>query len=130
MGPFVDASNSAVLGGKISDLPENLIRNVLLTKLQILMQKSPQTKIVVAPSLQEFSHDFTFPQCALQASLLGDLHKVPLFNSFFLSIFLIEPHLLAKSRAVLDERGADRSFKCRCFAAIGLIRGLPKFPSK
>lgn len=60
----MDSENSAVRLGNLPDLPENLVRNVLSNKLQIFLNKSPSSKLLIIPSLQDLCHDNTFPQCS------------------------------------------------------------------
>lgn len=76
LGPFVDAENSAVQAGTLDALPEAALRP-LVSKLQVLLQRAPHTRLALVPSLQELGHDHVFPQCAYQPGLLGDLARAP-----------------------------------------------------
>lgn len=71
MGPFIDAENEAVRLGRLAEMPEALFRTQVMGKLAVLRQRCPQTKVLLVPALGELTHDYSLPQCAYQAPLLG-----------------------------------------------------------
>lgn len=77
LGPFVDANSESVRLGAVSDLPEALLKEAFMERIRSFSKRSPLTKVVLVPSLSDLTHDNTFPQCALPASLMGATDKVP-----------------------------------------------------
>ncbi len=57
-------------------MPEALFKNQITSKLIKFNQACPETKVVLVPSLEDLSHDYSFPQCAYQPPLVGDLAKI------------------------------------------------------
>ncbi|KIJ17926.1 hypothetical protein PAXINDRAFT_9860 [Paxillus involutus ATCC 200175] len=73
VGPFVDATNSRVKDGDLDDTPERLFQCQFTEKLQTFLIQSPETTILLVPSINDIISDHAvFPQCELGVEFSGD----------------------------------------------------------
>ena len=66
-GPFVDVDHSLFKAGAVDEYPEQIFRQQVLLRLTEFSENSPQTRIVLVPSLRDVvASEFIYPQSPLR----------------------------------------------------------------
>jgi hypothetical protein len=87
MGPFVDAENPLIKEEKVQDLPFQIFNREILQNVKTFLQASPQTKVILIPSLRDIFHDYSYPQSQFKAPdlppVIEFVLKIIFLNFFF-----------------------------------------------
>jgi len=72
MGPFIDANHPLIASGSITQMPHDIFREQISTRLQRLYETSPATTVILVPSVRDIiSRHMAFPQAMFDRDTLG-----------------------------------------------------------
>jgi len=82
LGPFIDAHHPAIRSGDIDQLPTQIFKDQISSRLNSLLQSSTATTVILVPALRDIlSHHVVYPQSPFERDPeLGLPARVSLFN--------------------------------------------------
>ncbi|CAO3638267.1 unnamed protein product [Cunninghamella echinulata] len=77
LGPFVSATHPLIMNGEIDELPDDIFKNHIATKLNKLLQIQPNLQLIILPHPDDIIHDYPlYPQPCLPAIDLNLSNKI------------------------------------------------------
>ncbi|CAO3642509.1 unnamed protein product [Cunninghamella blakesleeana] len=88
LGPFVSANHPLIINGDIDELPEDIFKNQIATKLNQLSRNQPNLQLMIIPHADDIIHEYPlYPQPSLSALDLNLSNKIlSLSNPSFIRI--------------------------------------------
>lgn len=96
----------------MADLPENILNENIMSKIQIFEEKCSNSQVVLVPSLQDLTNDHVFPQCHLQIpntkATLAPNPGVLFINEFIIAISAADALLHINNQEISKGHSVDR----------------------
>ena len=72
LGPFVDALHPKIINGDVTQSPNELWRDQILSRLHTIIDHSPATHIILIPSVRDIvDAHVPYPQAMFEKDVLG-----------------------------------------------------------